>query len=1149
MSNITDKIKKGLREFKLTTLAVDNGTSVFLITFMIIIFGLRSYTSTPKESFPEISIPTVFVNTPYFGNSAADIENLVSRPIEKELAQISEITDLTSSSVQDFSLIVAEFSTDTDIDEAVRKVKDAVDKAKPDLPSDMTTEPEVIDVDLSELPIMTVNLSGSFTSDELRSYAEFLEEELEDIKEVASVDIKGVQDREMTIEVDIPKMESLEVSFGDIENSVKSENMNMSGGELVVNDFRRSIRVVGEVKSVEDLENIIIKSENQLPVYLKDVADVTFGFEDEKSIARSDKLPVVSLDVIKEKGENLLDASDKIKAAVNEAMETELPDNLKVQFFNDQSVQIRNTVSNLENSIITGVILVVLVLLFFLGLRNSMFVGMAIPLSMLLGITVLSAIGYTMNMIVLFSLILALGMLVDNAIVVVENIYRYMQNGYSGLEAAKYGTGEVAVPIIASTATTLAAFLPLAFWPSLMGEFMGYMPITLIVVLTSSLFVALVVNPVFTSRFMKVDEKQTPEVRKRKRKNNLIGVGIMFVVAVLAHFAGVQWMRNILGIVILVTLLNIFFLRTAAFYFQEKLLPWLENIYDWFIRFALKGINPTLTFVGTFLLLIFSFVLLGVFPPKVELFPTTDPLYVNAFIELPEGTDIEATDQLVQDIESKIEGTIGPYYSIVEAMLTQIGENTSDPNDIPTFSATPHKARLTVAFVPDQERKGLSTVEIMDEIREAVKGYPGVQIIVDQNQNGPPTGKPINIELQGTNIDRLATLSGEVIAYLNSKNVPGVEELKADVKIGKPELIVHIDREAASRYGASTYAIANVIRTAVFGKEISKYKLGEDDYPIQLRVSEKYRNNIDQILNQKITFRSPSNGQISQVPISAVASVSYSSSYNSINRKDQGRLITVYSNVLADANANEVVAELREYMSEFPMPEGFTYNFTGEQEEMAEEMEFLSGALIAAIFGIFLIIVAQFNSIISPFIILLSVLFSTIGVFLGYITSGMNIGIIMTGVGIISLAGIVVNNAIVLIDYINLVIKRKVQEKNLDSEYDLSKDEVKQAIVEGGATRLRPVLLTAITTVLGLIPLAIGFNFNFFTFVTDLDPQYFVGGDNAVFWGTMAWTVIYGLVFATFLTLVVVPAMYWLAYRLKLGTRKLFNGRNKAIEA
>jgi multidrug efflux pump subunit AcrB len=661
--------------------------------------------------------------------------------------------------------------------------------------------------------------------------------------------------------------------------------------------------------------------------------------------------------------------------------------------------------------------------------------------------------------------------------------------------------------------------------------------------------VALVVNPVFTSRFMKVDEKQSPEVRKRKRKNNLIGVAIMFVIAVLAHFAGVQWLRNIMGIVILVTLLNIFFLRAAAFYFQEKLLPLLEFVYDRFIRFALKGINPTLTFVGTFLLMIFSFVLLGVFPPKVELFPTTDPLYVNAFIELPEGTDIEATDRLVQDIESKIEGTVGPYYSIVEAMLTQIGENTSDPNDIPTFSATPHKARLTVAFVPDQERNGLSTVEIMDEIREAVKGYPGVQIIVDQNQNGPPTGKPINIELQGTNIDRLATLSGEVIAYLNSKNVPGVEKLKADVKIGKPELIVHIDREAASRYGASTYAIANVIRTAVFGKEISKYKLGEDDYPIQLRVSEKYRNNIDQILNQKITFRSPSTGQISQVPISAVASVSYSSSYNSINRKDQGRLITVYSNVLADANANEVVAELREYMTEFPMPEGFSYNFTGEQEEMAEEMEFLSGALIAALFGIFLIIVAQFNSIISPFIILISVLFSTIGVFLGYITSGMNIGIIMTGVGIISLAGIVVNNAIVLIDYINLVIKRKVQERNLESEYDLSLDDIKQAIVEGGSTRLRPVLLTAITTVLGLVPLAIGFNFNFFTFITDLDPQYFVGGDNAVFWGTMAWTVIYGLVFATFLTLVVVPAMYWLAYRLKLGVRQVFNGKNKSVEA
>lgn len=1139
MSKITDKIKEGLRQFKLTSLAVDNTTSVFLITVMIVLFGLRSYTSTPKESFPEISFPTIFVNTVYFGNSAADIENLVSRPIEKELAQISEITDLTSSSVQDFSLIVAEFSTDTDIDEAVRKVKDAVDKAKPDLPTDLTNEPEVIDVDLSELPIMTVNLSGNFTSDELREYAEYLEEELEDIKEIASVDIKGIQEREMAIEVDIPKMESLEVTFGDIENAVKMENMNMSGGELVVNEFRRSIRVVGEVKSAKELENIIIKSEDQFPIYLKDVAEVSFGFEEQKSIARSDKLPVVSLDVIKEKGENLLDASDKIKSTVNAALENDLPEGLKVQFFNDQSVQIRNTVSNLENGIISGVILVVLVLLFFLGLRNSMFVGMAIPLSMLLGITFLSAIGYTMNMIVLFSLILALGMLVDNAIVVVENIYRYMQNGYSPYEAAKYGTGEVAVPIIASTATTLAAFFPLAFWPGLMGEFMGYMPITLIIVLSSSLVVALVINPVFTSKFMKIDEKQTPEVRKRKMKNNLKGVGLMLVFAILFHFTGVEWMRNILGVVIGVTLLNVFFLRGASFYFQEKLLPLLERLYDRFIRYALKGINPTLTFVGTFLLMIFSFVLLGIFTPKVELFPVTDPLYVNAFVELPQGKDIEATDELMRELEDKIEGTIAPYYSIVEAMLSQIGENTSDPNAPPTFSATPHRARLTVAFVPDQDREGISTVEVMDKIREAVKGYAGVQIVVDQNQNGPPTGKPVNIELQGNDIDQLATLSGEVIAYLNSKNVYGIEKLKADVEIGKPEMIVNIDREAASRYGASTFAIANVIRTAVFGKEISKFKQGEDDYPIQLRVSEKYRYNIDQILNQKITFRSPSNGQISQVPISAVANVSYSSTYNSINRKEQERLITVSSNVLADANANEIVEELRGYMADYPMPEGFSYKFTGEQENMAEEMDFLSGALIMAVFGIFLIIVAQFNSIISPFIILASVLFSTIGVFLGYITSGMDIGVIMTGVGIISLAGIVVNNAIVLIDYINLLIKRKQEEQNLESEMDLSKDDIKSAIVEGGATRLRPVLLTAITTVLGLIPLAVGFNFNFFTFITDLDPQYFVGGDNAVFWGTMAWTVIYGLVFATFLTLVVVPAMYWLAFRMKLGIRNL----------
>ncbi|GAA5220353.1 efflux RND transporter permease subunit [Membranihabitans marinus] len=1132
MSKIVDKIKDNLREFKLSSFAVDNATSIFLMTVMIFIFGLDSYNSMPKEQYPEVSFPTVYVNTPYFGNTAADIENLVTRPIEQELQSIVGVDNITSSSVQDFSVIIVEFDADRDIDEAVRKVKDAIDLAKSELPTDLTTDPQVLEIDLSQIPIMTVNVSGDYTIDQLKTYAEYLEEEFENLSEVSEADIKGALDREVKIDVDLPKMESLKVSFTDIENAVKAENLTMSGGEIVSDNFRRGVRIIGEFTNMDQIRNMIVKSESQRPIYLKDIATVTYGYEELKSIARSDGFSVVSIDIIKRSGENLIAAADKVKAIVEEAENNVLPADLKVSIFNDQSENTKREVSNLENSIISGMILVILVLLFFMGLRNATFVGVAIPLSMLTGIMWLYLTGVTMNMMVLFALILALGMLVDNAIVVVENIYRYFQEGYSAKDAAKFGAGEVAVPIIASTATTLAAFLPLAFWPGIVGEFMKYLPITLILVLSSSLIVALVINPVFTAYFMKVDEKaDSAEERKKKTRN--IGIFILgaIVFGFVFHSIGLDWARNLLGITAVISTINFFALRPASFYFQNKVMPALERGYDWFVGKALYKKMPIVVFVGTFVLMICSIMLLAVKSPKVVFFPDTQPIYINVFLELPIGRDIEATDKAVRIVESQITTVLEPYQDVVESVLTQIGENTSDPNSTPEPGASPNKARITVTFVPADERNGVKTSKIMEDIRANLKNMPGVQIVVDQNAAGPPTGKPVNIEIQGENIDELAQLSEDLIAYVNKQNIPGIEELKADVKIGKPELLIHIDREAARRYELSTYAIADALRTSVYGKEVSTYKDGEDDYPIQLRLDPKYRNNVGALMNQKITFRNPANGQLTQVPISAVATVEYSSTYSSINRKDLERAITIYSNVLDGYNANEIVEEVKAVFADYKMPNGISYAFTGEQEQQAEDMQFLSGAFILSIFLIFIILVSQFNSIISPFIILMSVFFSTIGVFLGYVVTGSDIAVILTGVGIISLAGIVVNNAIVLVDYINLLVTRRRKELGFENMWMLDKSDVKSMIIKGGSTRLRPVLLTAITTILGLIPLAIGLNINFFTIISDLDAQFFIGGDNKDFWGPMAWTVIYGLTFSTFLTLVVIPAMYWLAYR------------------
>jgi multidrug efflux pump len=1145
MSNNKNKL---YRNFRATSFAVDNATSIFLLTMMLLIFGVQSYMTMPKEQFPEIVIPTIYVATTYSGNSAEDMETLVTIPIEKELASINGVKKIDANSINDFSNLIVEFNTSVEVDKALRDVKDAVDKAKGDrdFPKDLTAGPNVFEINFSEFPIMTVNLSGQYSNDELRSFGEYLQTEIEKLSEISEVKLKGTSEKEVQIDVDWKQMQAKKISFDDIANAIAMENITMSAGERNFNGFNRSVRVVGEFKSMEEIENIIIKSEFQNPVFIKDVATVIEGVATPTSIARSDLLPVVSLDVIKRGGENLLSASDQIKEIIEKAKAKKFPSELKVTVFNDQSINTRDQVSNLQNSIISGVILVVLVLLFFLGLRNAMFVGLAIPLSMLMGILILNIMGITLNVIVLFSLILALGMLVDNSIVVVENIYRYMQEGFSGVDASKKAAGEVAMPIIASTATTLAAFVPLMFWPGMMGEFMGYLPLTLIIVLSSSLFVALILTPVFASVLMKVGaDELVRKDEKRKFFNNLLGVGIMFLAAIFAHFTDVMWLRNILGMAMILTLLNYFVFRPGAILFQGKVLPWLENGYDSFIRFVLKGVMPIVTFIGVIVLLFGSISLFNNNTPKTVFFPETDPLYINAFVELPIGSDIQSTNTLMKELEVKVDRSIKKFKDagIVDAVLSQIGENTADPAAPPEPGATPNKARITVAFVSSDKRKGLSTYDAMDSIRNALAGYAGVSLVVDRNQDGPPTGKPINLEISGDDktMRELTMVSDNVLSHLKSLNVPGVEELNMNISSKVQQDIIEIDREASRRYGLSTLDIAKTLNTALYGREVSKYKDGEDEYPIMLRFNKEYRNNNEALMNQMVTFMNmDAGGQIVQVPISAVAHKRPSSTYSAVKRKNEKRTITIYSNILEGYNSNEVVDELKRGMESYAeenLEEAYTYVFTGEQEEIAENMAFLSQALLIAIFAIFLILVSQFNSFVSPFIIILSILFSTIGVFLGYWWTEMDLVVIMTGIGIISLAGIVVNNAIVLIDYINFLQSREKTET--EQEY-LPDESIKQSIIKGGKTRLRPVLLTAITTVLGLIPLAIGFNLNFGTLITDLEPNIFIGGDNAVMWGAMSWTIVYGLIFATFLTLVVVPVMYWLFYRITKFVKGLF---------
>jgi multidrug efflux pump subunit AcrB len=925
----------------------------------------------------------------------------------------------------------------------------------------------------------------------------------------------------------------------DIAGAIQNENMTISGGDLLQNGIRRNVRVIGEFRSAEEIGNIIVKQEDFNIVYLRDIADVNFQEQEKQSYAREFQNPVVMLDVMKRGGENLINASTQIDQIIAEAKAKHFPSNLNISKTNDMTNDTKTMVSDLENSIILGVILVVTVLLFFLGIRNALFVGIAIPLSMFISFIILGSLGVTLNMMVLFSLVLALGMLVDNGIVVVENIYRLLDEGYSRIDAARYGVGEVAMPIIASTATTLAAFLPMAFWPGMMGEFMYFLPVTLIIVLSSSLFVALVINPMLTSVFMKIKEDPTNMRRLYKRAAISVAAGALFITAGLSM--GMKAANAIGSLLILFAIIrvsSVLFLTPATAWFQTSFLPRLEMLYETVLLHVLKGQRPKYYFFGTLGLLIFTFILFGVFQPKVLLFPETPPKQVYIYLEYPIGTDIERTNTLSKQIEAEVGEYLTKYEEdgsnfLITSIIGQVGEGTSDPNQGFQGGTTPNKARITVDFVKFVERRGIDSNDVLIEIRELLRGFPGVNITVDRPADGPPAGAPINIEVAGDDYEELIAISEAMRNFIIDSNIQGIEDLKLDVEQGKPEMPVIIDRQKARRLGISTGQVGDVIRTSLFGKEVSTFKDGEDDYPINIRLMDKYRYNKDALINQKITFTNATTGQITQVPISSVAYTENSSTFSAVKRKNLNRVITIYSNVLENYNPTEVNEQIQAALVDFDIPTGMSVSYTGEQETMQEEMSFLSQALMIAVFMIFLIMVGQFNSTTTPIIISLSVLLSLIGVLLGLITFQMDFIVLMTMIGIISLAGIVVNNSIVLIDYTNLVMKRMRLEQNLD-EGVLTEDLIHDSIVEGGKTRLRPVLLTAITTILGLLPLAIGININFMTLFTEFDPNFYIGGENVAFWGPMSWAIIFGLTFATFLTLVIMPVMYFLMNRIKL---------------
>ncbi len=1146
--------KNADKEFRLSSWAIDNPSVIYVMIGIFFLIGLSSYFSMPREDFPEVEETKIYVSTLYPGNTAEDIERLITDPLEDKLKNVSNLVEITSTSQEDYSMIVVEFDEEITVENAKQKVKDEVDSEKSgeDWPifNGAKVEPNVFDLNLSEsFPIMNVNLTGDYPVEKLKEYGEYLEDAIEDLPQIKEVDIRGAQEKEVEVAVDIYKMMAAKVSFEDVINAIRNGNMTVSAGNLKTSGQRRTIRILGEIETPSELNNFVVKSENGKAVYLKNISNITFKEEDKTTYAREKGSSVVMLDIKKRSGKNAITAADNIREIVKDAEENYLPADLTVTIANDSSSRTLNQVSDLVNNIIFGIILVVTVLMFFLGFRNALFVGFAIPMSMFMSFMILSTLGYTMNTMILFGLIMGLGMLVDNGVVVVENVYRLMdKEGMSRIEAAKKGIGEIAFPIIISTATTVAAFVPLGMWPGIMGEFMIFFPITLSVVLGSSLFVAIFMNSMLVSSFMEVGEKVL--TRKQLIRLTLIlgGFGLfIFIVGgevrglgtLMIVVAGMFWVYK-------------YFLKKAALKFQKGTLVRFENWYERRITHALKGRNVYWYFGVTVLLLIAAFMSfgasLGSGRTKVEFFPDNTPNEVYVYIEYPQGTAIEKTNEITKDIEDRVyaiadgdEYMKGRHNVLVESSVSQVGKGAENPfTEGGSAAEMPHRGKITISMREFKFRDGNDTEILRKKIQDGLKGiYPGVAISVEKDAVGPPAGYPINIEIEGTNYDTLINTAERMRNFINTKNIAGIEELKIDVNKGKPSMQVVVDREKAGELGVAVGQVGTQLRRSLFGDKAGIYKKDGEDYDINVRFNEDLRYNTSALFNQNIIFRDQASGQIKEIPVSAVASQRNTSSFSAIKHRDTKRVVTVYSGLQPGfTDAGAIVSQIQKEMEEFQgLPAGVKIDFTGQIEEQTKQMNFLMGAFFAGLGLIMLILIFQFGGISKPAIIMTAIFLSFIGVFGGLMLTGWPFVIMMTMMGIISLAGIVVNNGVVLLDYTQILIDRKKVALGLEDKDLLSREQVTEAIIRGGKARLRPVILTAITTVLGLIPLAIGLNIDFVSLFSTFDPKIYLGGDNVIFWGPLAWTVIFGLIVATFLTLIIVPVLFNIVYRLKLWIR------------
>jgi multidrug efflux pump len=1071
-------------------IAVRQRVSVLVLAVIILSIGTYCYRILPRESEPDITIPNVFVSTSYKGVASKDIETSITIEIEKKLKGLEGVKKIHSVSSEGLSSINIEFVTGTDIDDVLQKVRDRVDESKNELPSDLEEDPSIFEVNFSELPIVVFSLSGTCGIVCLKEIADDLKDDIEAIQGVLEAEVTGGLEREIRVEVFPEKLAYYNIPIFALQNAVTQENRNTSGGVIRLGDGRFQLRVPGEFETPDEIYHLIVGTHMGQPIYLKDVARVIDGFKDETSRSRLNGREAVNIMVKKRAGENIIAITDGVDELLERVQPT-WPNGTEITKLMDKAKDTRNKVADLENNILSGLVLVVFVILFALGIRNAILVSLAIPFSMLLSFTVLYIMGITLNMVVLFSLTLALGMLVDNAIVIVENIYRYVEQGVPRVEAAQKATSEVAYAVIGSTLTTLAAFSPMLFWPGIMGEFMSYLPLTLIVTLSSSLFVAMVINPALAAIFMKVrpingkvpeaGNNQTPSAEEIARAGESpvsISGPVLTMYSRLLH----QTFNHKIAVILISVCVLVLFIQI-----------WLLSV--------------------------------GIEKP-VEFFPNIEPnaMYVN--MDTPEGADIDYVDSVVRRVEAAVNGfdtqqvsgsALDWYMASYEPKEheKENGRKFFGPSDIANIEHIYAKSVVTsgpgMMFDPnapnhvgiqfiDLEDRVRPSSESMEIIRERVKNIPGAKITVAEQEEGPPTGAPINIEIAGDDFEilgRIAKTIRELIA-----NIPFVVDIRDDYVEGTPTVRIKLDRQKAALFDLNTSDIGTALKTAYNGLEVSTYREGDEDYDITVQLSNSSRRVID--ILRELMLPTPS-GKL--VPLTTLARIEFAGGLGDIVRINHERVVTVKANVDENKIPGPVArAQAEEFLKDFPMPPGYRITFTGEFEFQKESEEFLSKAFAIALFLIFLILVTQFNSVAQPFIIMTAVILSLGGAFLGLTVISSPFGIIMTGVGVISLAGVVVNNGIVLVDYIN-----KLRERGLG---------LREAVVAAGATRLRPVVLTAITTILGLLPMVTGVSYDFHKFAISWVSE------SSQWWSSMAIVVIFGLMVATFLTLVVVPVLY-----------------------